>query len=231
MAYSKPSNLFRGVLSAALSVIVVVAVSGVRGYGQCTLSSPSQWNVASGNWSVAGDWAPSGVPNSATTSVCLTNGTSGTPATTMLDISAAVGDLQLGSFNALNISTGLSLTLDGATVSNAGAINLNGGGGANSFLLIGSDATLSGGGTLTLATSSSGGGNAIIQQNVSGLTLNNANNTIRGNGVIGNNGMTLVNGVGGRVLANVSGQTLTLNGGRSSRITADLWLFREALCT
>lgn len=200
----------------AVFVVVFVALSAARGFGQCTLSSPSQWNVTSGNWSVAGNWTPASVPNSSTTNVCLTNGTSGTAATTVLDISATVADLQLGSFNSLSILTGQTLVVAGASISNAGAITLNGGAGNNGFLNIGNNVTLTGGGTLTLSTTALNGGNAVIQQSVSGLTLTNANNTIQGNGIIGNNGLALVNQSSGVIDATTASglvSTLTLNGG------------------
>src|SRR5271167_2198259 len=125
---------------------------------------------------------------------------------------------------------GNSATLDGSTA--AGAITINGtytngngsttyllgtinnnnnflvmatGNGNNSALEIdNANVTLKGGGTVTLSTAS-GGGNALLLQAAGGLTLTNVNNTIQGEGIIGFNGLTLVNEVGGTINANSMG--------------------------
>ena len=95
------------------------------------------------------------------------------------------------------------------TINNKNNFQVNGGAGANSIVMIDTNVTLQGGGTVTLSTAS-GGGAAVLEQAVGGLTLTNVNNTIQGAGVIGNNGMSLVNQA--TVNANVSGQTLILEG-------------------
>jgi len=75
------------------------------------------------------------------------------------------------------------------------------------------DTTLKGTGTVTLAYNGSGAGVSYVQQTVGGVTLNNEQ-TIQGQGIIGNGGLSVDNQVGGTVLANVSGGTLNfLNGG------------------
>ena len=82
------------------------------------------------------------------------------------------------------------------------------GNGNNSELLIDSaNVTLQGGGTVTLSTAS-GGGNALLLQAAGGLTLTNVNNTIQGEGIIGFNGLTLVNEAGGTINANSMGGSL-----------------------
>jgi hypothetical protein len=63
--------------------------------------------------------------------------------------------------------------------------------------------------TLSAAT---GPGSAFIQQGVGGVTLTNTNDIIQGTGIIGNGGLTLVNQPGGTLFANVSSQTLLING-------------------
>jgi hypothetical protein len=99
------------------------------------------------------------------------------------------------------------------TINNTGNFQLNGGSGTNSVLLIDSaNVTLQGGGTVTLSMVG-GGGNAIIAQAVGGTTLTNVNNTIRGAGIIGLNGLSVLNDAGGTLLANAPGQTLLFNGG------------------
>ena len=97
------------------------------------------------------------------------------------------------------------------TINNHNNFQLNGGSGTNSILWISTgNVTLQGGGTLTLSTAG-GGGNAFIDQTVGGLTLENVNNTIEGNGIIGNNGLSVLNDAAGTLLANVSGGTLLFN--------------------
>src|SRR5258707_132349 len=69
---------------------------------------------------------------------------------------------------------------------------------------------------LATITVPSNSGAAFIQQAVGGVTLTNVDNTILGEGVIGNGGLTLVNQSKGIIDANSTGgpliTTLTLNG-------------------
>jgi len=96
------------------------------------------------------------------------------------------------------------------TINNQGNIQVNGGSGNNSILEIDTaNVTLTGGGTVTLSTAG-GGGSAYIDQASGGFVLENFNNTIQGAGIIGLNGLSLLNDVGGTVLANAPGQTLSI---------------------
>jgi hypothetical protein len=121
----------------------------------------------------------------------------------------------------LTIATGSTFTASNnattdliGTIVNDGAIQLNGGGGANGYINLLTSTTLTGGGTVTLSQNNSNGGCACIQQNTGGLILTNTNNTIEGNGTIGNGGLTVVNGAAGTIYANgPSGTALVLNGG------------------
>ncbi len=205
-------DLLKGGVIATLLLIVFTVAAGT-GYAQCTLSSPSTWSLGTtGNWNVAGNWSPSGVPNSSSTNVCIVDGVS---TVNLTNLSPTVDNLQLASGNALDISTNISLTVAGTSISNAGSIVLNGGDGANGLLIVGSsDVTLTGGGTVTLSTAT-GGGSAYIEQEAGGYTLTNSNNTIQGDGIIGNNGLAVVNDTGGTISANISGQTLLIDGGGS----------------
>jgi hypothetical protein len=106
--------------------------------------------------------------------------------------------------------TGNSTYISGTTV-NHGTIQLDGGGGSNGTLFLNGTVTLTGEGTVTLAPAG-GGGNSYIVQAASGSTLKNTNNTIQGNGIIGNGGLTVVNGAGGTISSDVSGGSLVLNG-------------------
>jgi PEP-CTERM motif len=94
------------------------------------------------------------------------------------------------------------------TINNNGDIQLTSGAN-NTFLELNNNTTLTGNGTVTLAES--GAGSVFVSQTAGGLTLDNFSNTIRGAGVIGNGGLTVINEVGGTILANVSGQTLFIN--------------------
>ncbi len=99
------------------------------------------------------------------------------------------------------------------TINNQGNIQVNGGSSNNSILEIDSaTVTLQGGGTVTMSMAG-GGGSPIIDQAAGGLTLTNVDNTIEGAGIIGLNGLSLVNGAAGTILANASGQTLLFDGG------------------
>jgi hypothetical protein len=130
----------------------------------------------------------------------------------ILDGSTAAGAVTI---NGTYTNGNSSITFLLGTINNQGNILLNGGSGNNSDLEIDSaNVTLTGGGTVTMSTAS-GSGNAEILQAAGGLTLENFNNTIQGAGIIGENGLSLLNDVAGTILANAFGQTLTLSGGGS----------------
>jgi hypothetical protein len=122
---------------------------------------------------------------------------------------------------ALTLSTGSVYTANPGntinvlgTITDQGNIQVIGGSNANTVLGLSSNTTFNGAGTVTLAYNGSGNGAAYILQNAGGLTLTNQD-TIQGAGVIGNGGLTLLNAAGGKLFANVSGQTLLINGGGS----------------
>jgi fibronectin-binding autotransporter adhesin len=135
-------------------------------------------------------------------------GTLGTPlnSNATLDGSTGGGAITINGTYTNDVNADTTLL---GTINNKNNFQVNGGAGANAVVSIGSNVTLQGGGTVTLSTAS-GGGAAYIEQSVGGLTLTNVNNTIQGAGVIGNNGMSLVNEA--TVNANVSGQALILEG-------------------
>jgi hypothetical protein len=136
----------------------------------------------------------------------------GTPInnTAFLDGSTAAGMVTL---NGTYTSDFNSSTFLLGTINNRGNILINGGSGTNTSLLADSSTvTLQGGGMVTLNTQG-GGGNAYFQQAAGGLTLDNIDNTIQGNGIFGNNGLSITNEAAGTVLANVVGGTLFMSGG------------------
>ncbi len=165
------------------------------------------WSVgASGLWNVAGNWSPNGVPNNGggnTYNVDIVDGVS----TVTLNLAATINDLTMGTGNTLVIPTGQQLTVAGPSISNAGAIQVNGGGGNSAYLVLDGNSTLSGAGTLTLSVAS-GGGSSYIQQGTGGVTLTSSS-TIQGAGTIGNGGLAVANS--GTIDANAAGGLL-LNG-------------------
>ncbi|MGD0731750.1 MAG: S-layer family protein [Terracidiphilus sp.] len=103
-----------------------------------------------------------------------------------------------------------SITFTNGSIVNNGNIQLNGGYGNATYLALEGDTTFSGGGTITL-NSGDNNGKAYIEQNSGGITLTNSDNTIQGYGVIGNSGLTVINGASGTILANSAGNTLLIN--------------------
>jgi hypothetical protein len=183
---------------ALLGVLLVPTTSAFA--AGCTLTGTlSTWALgANGNWSTpATNWSPSGAPNSSSNNVCITDGTS----TVTLDTSPSIASLQLASGNTLNVGNN-DFSVYGPQIINAGQINLNAGSGDSVLILYG-NTTLSGTGVLTLSANTAG--NAIIEQGTSGLTLTNQS-TIQGEGIIGNNGLALINS--GTINANSTGGSL-----------------------
>ena len=123
-----------------------------------------------------------------------------------LDGSTVAGAITINGTYTSDLNTDTYLL---GTINNKNLFQLNGGSGTDAIMMIDSNVTLQGGGTVTMSTAS-GGGAAYIEQAAGGLTLTNVNNLIQGAGVIGNNGLSLVNQA--TVNANVSGAALTLQG-------------------
>jgi len=189
------------------SLLVIFSFLSIPVLAQCSFpGAVSSWTDGSGNWSNSGSWN-NGVPNSSGTSVCINNGTAGAPSVVNLDMNASINDLQLGSYDTLNFNLGTQLVVYGTQIVNDGQINVNGGGGANTYLYFANNTTLSGAGTLTLSTAS-GGGEAYLEQLGGNYTLTNES-TIQGAGYVGNNGLSLINS--GTVNANSAGQALYFN--------------------
>src|SRR5208283_3172567 len=91
----KPGGYATRWAGALVALLVAACFSIPAALGQCALSGTvSTWNVAgNANWSNGSDWNPVGIPNSPSTSVCITNGSSAVT----LDINATTADLQLAS--------------------------------------------------------------------------------------------------------------------------------------
>ncbi|MGH9375324.1 MAG: PEP-CTERM sorting domain-containing protein [Terriglobia bacterium] len=128
-----------------------------------------------------------------------------------LDGSTASGAVTIN--GAYTVSTDTSTSIKG-TITNHGVIQV-GASGSNAALLISANTTLNDGGAVNLSTSTTGGV-AVLEQSGGSFTLTNVDNTVKGNGIIGNNGLSLLNDSGGTIEATTaSGQitTLTINGG------------------
>src|SRR3974390_523331 len=92
-------------LTLAALVLAVMALSQPAALAQCTLTSPDTWSHgSSSNWNNGGNWS-GGVPNSSSTNVCITDGSSAVT----LDLNASVASLQLASGNALDFNQGTQL--------------------------------------------------------------------------------------------------------------------------
>jgi hypothetical protein len=172
------------------AAVVALFACPLSAFAQCA----TNWQGGSaGNWSVAGNWS-AGIPNNDNT--CISTASSAVT----LDINGTTANLTLGlATDTLNIGNGLDLTVSGATISNAGKINMNSTGGTTELVIAGST-TLSGSGTLNMSKNAD---NMIL----GGGTFTNQE-TIQGAGVIGNNNLTLVNS--GTIDVNVAA-TLQIN--------------------
>jgi YVTN family beta-propeller protein len=171
----------------------------------CTGTTDNWIGGASGNWSNAANWT-NGVPNSSSVNVCINDGNQ-VPSQVTLDIAASVGSLTIDPGSSLIISNNNQLSAYG-NISNAGQILVNAAAN-NTFLSIAGPLSLSGGGAVTF-TETGTGGTAFIQQ-IGSQTLTNLDNTLQGAGVIGWNGLTVVNQAGGIINANAPASTLVLN--------------------
>jgi fibronectin-binding autotransporter adhesin len=182
--------------------IIVLLVMTASAYAQCDTS----WTAISGSWSNPLNWSSNPIfPNSKSTSVCLTDGTAGTPATTQLNVGVSIDNLEVGSSNTLNFNSFTTLSVYGASIMNSGAINLASAGQATQ-LLLNTSTTISGGGSVNLS------GSSAAQILGSNLTLLNVDNAIQGQGTLGAGGATMLfqNALNGVVNANVTGQTMTV---------------------
>jgi hypothetical protein len=143
----------------------------------------------------------------------IQDGTAGLPTVVTLGPggTGVVGSLTVGANNTLDVAQNSSLEVLGPALDVDGSLNVSAGSGTNSELLIGGNVTLSGLGELTLSYGDHNG-TVYVEESGGSYTLTNQG-SIQGDGVIGNGGLVLVNASGGLVDANVSGQTLLLNGG------------------
>ncbi|HEV3279633.1 MAG TPA: hypothetical protein VG860_22790, partial [Terriglobia bacterium] len=192
-------------ITVGAALLLLGGAGAVRASAQC-----DSWTglAGDGSWTTAGNWS-GGVPNSSTTSACIT--LSG--AAVSLVAGDSIASLTVGSSDTLNLNDvkgvgSALLEVWGSSVSNSGNISLNSIGDFVELQIENASTTLSGGGTVTLV---GGPGGAFINTgNLSGAALINQE-TIQGTGQLGEGTLTVANQ--GTVNANVSGQTLIVSSG------------------
>ncbi|MFA5041149.1 MAG: hypothetical protein WC464_05910, partial [Bdellovibrionales bacterium] len=110
--------------------------------------------------------------------------------------------------NGVTLAKGTTLeSSDNDVINIVNGITINGGGGKDTYLYLSTDTSLTTGGTIQLNTAS-GGGAAHIRNIGTTSTLTNVDNTIQGNGFIGdgNHDLNFVNASGGTIHANGGGE-------------------------
>jgi hypothetical protein len=183
MSRTPHSRPIRHVLLTAVSAAALTAFAASQARASC-----DTWTAGgNGNWSDNSDWN-GGTPDSPTTSVCITDGTS----TVTLDApgETAIDDLDIGAGNELDVSgvgSDVTLTVTGSSIENNGEIDLQGlSGGA----VLDTGATISGNGTILVG----GGANLTMYGGA------NAGNTIEVEGGIFAPGLSATNDSGGTIL-------------------------------
>ena len=197
---------------ALVALLALLWFSTPTAWCQCTLSSPDTWTLAgNGNWSNGNNWS-GGAPNSSSTNVCITNGSS----TVTLDTSASVGNLQLSAGNALNFNTGQHLGVNGNQIINGGQIMINGNAAwPYTELDINTNVRISGGGTITLQVNPiwPNGADISLGPTTGTATLDNVDNTIEGDGsIFYAAGSTIINEAEGTILANLTANPFWIQG-------------------
>jgi len=184
-------SVVRSTKALLLSVAAVTAFAG-RAEAQTWTGSTT------GSWSVAANWA-GGVPNTATATALVDNGN---PQNTNVTVDGGfvVGTLVISSGDQVTIANSFTFNLANL-LSNAGTVTLNSSG--NNVILNpnGGSLLMNGGGTIVL-----NGGNSSLAFLGNNGTINNANNTVTGQGVVANNNCFFING--GTVNANVNGSAI-----------------------
>ena len=110
-----------------LRVVVAQPDSGTRPAGPDAIIN-ANWNGGTGNWSIAGDWSPNGVPNNGGGNVYNVTIDSGGTDNVSLDINATIASLVLGGStgsstlaNQVGIAETLTIT-GGLTVNATGSL-------------------------------------------------------------------------------------------------------------
>jgi hypothetical protein len=175
-------RLRRSLLGAAVATIALICAVA------CAKAQTETWNGGTGNWNVAGNWTPNGVPNSPTVSVSITGSSGDLSSVTLNNLSPYIQNLSLDSYSTLSINQGQTLNVwlgSPSTLTNAGQINVGNSSSTGNIFIAASGATLSGGGTVTPNYAQS-----MIQSFSPGSSsLVNMDNTIQGPGSIASCGI------------------------------------------
>ena len=142
-----------------------------------TDAQTNNWLGGAGNWSNGGMWSL-GTPPSGSQNANIDNGNANASAVA-LDTDGQCSNLTIDRDDSLSFNEGQTLTVDGSSITNNGAITVNSSGGSTGLFLSAVDVTLSGKGRVRLTNYP----NSFIDGN-SGLTLTNRS-TIQGSGQIG----------------------------------------------
>jgi hypothetical protein len=163
---------------------------------------------ANGLWSDANNWS-AGEPNSSDN--VLITGTGSAAAATQ-DVNDTVDDLALNSGDSLGLNNGITLTLDGTAVRNAGTINLNASA-AYTGLYFNGNVILSGAGTVNMSDDvhnylQNGSGTFVNQSTIQGTgTLYPSGDSFANSGVI-----NATSAAGNPITISMGGQTFTNTG-------------------
>jgi len=197
-------------LKIALPVLVLWLVTGSIAHSTTYVWS----NTAGGNWNVAADWSPNGMPGSGDTADISASGTY----TVTVNTAESVGTLTMNGtsgMQTLNISSSGTLTINSASTGNANAVVEVSGGtltGTGSLTLAGILNWTSG--TISSGVSFAGGG-------FSGGSLYLDGGLLTNNGVLyWTNNATLYDG-NGSVFTNLPGATIIV----SNAYSGGSWLY------
>ena len=176
--------------------------------------------VASGDIVSKGDELIVASGGTAIDPTILSGGTAVVSSGGIFDVQTSATDFgTLTNSGTINVSSGATLTLSAATFTNAGSVDLLGGG---AIVQIDRSLTLSGSGTVSLL----GDGNNFVVDNNTSVTLTN-HNTIAGAGTIGDSFMKLVNS--GTINANnsvgLSVDAAVINAGKMEGTTSGIGLY------
>jgi hypothetical protein len=156
-----------------------LAIATAAGLAATTATAQTDifWNAGSGFWSNSANWDPMDVPNTATENAFIL-----APALSQinLDITAAIGTLDVGPQMTLVVDPARTLVMNGG-ITNNGLISLNPTtSSSNGVVQFNADATISGNGVLRLE----GGGNDAQLTTNSTTVTNGPGHTIDGAGLI-----------------------------------------------
>jgi len=168
---------------ASALALVVMCLSAIPVLGQAT------WAGGAGNWNVAANWCPTGVPANGS-DITVGNCKSGSTSVVTVNVSPTINNLTIAGSNSVTVVNPNRLTIGGSSVSNAGTLGMAGSGSSGAQMqLTGTTVTLSGGGILLMNDAPN-----LVLGNVSTVLVNQE--TIRGAGTLGAEGVFNMNNQG-----------------------------------